>query len=68
MPFWGHFKWKDTVVWISPQHVDNIASIVKSHYNELSNAEFEQKQKKCRKVWENWLSLGGFCKNLEKLL
>ena len=68
MPFWNHIDWKDIALWVKPSQVKDVAEIVKNHYNSLDGAELKAKQRQCRRIWVNWLSLSGFCKNLRKLL
>ena len=60
LPFENQINWKDLCVWVEEKEISHIDQIVLRHHNQISNEEFINKQKKCRQIWEDYLSPHGF--------
>jgi hypothetical protein len=52
----------------SPIESSGIFDVVMKHFEGMTNEEYIQRQKNCRKIWEEWLSLVGFCRKLDLYL
>lgn len=65
LPFEQHINWRNYIV---VANVDNVNEAIMKFHSRFSNKQFRELQRKCRKLWLNWLSLEGFAKNLSKLI
>lgn len=63
LPYHSEINWKEYCVWLDESEVDGIAERVVKFHNSLSPKGFAELQKRCRKLWEDWLSPVGFFAN-----
>lgn len=63
LPYNNYIAWKEFCVWVDARELDKIAEKVIKFHNSLSAQEFIERQKNCRKIWEEWISPQGFFKN-----
>ena len=64
LPFEFALDWKKYCVWVDRSDVSRIAEVVSDFHNQLSSEEFMELQLRCRRLWEERLSLGGFMNHL----
>ena len=60
LPFSKHINWKNHVLLINWKDRNNIAEIIENFHKNISNSEFEEKQKNNRFLWKekftpNWI-------------
>lgn len=60
LPFNDIINWKDLCIWVEEEEIPDIADIIIGFHQSISNSRFIDMQKKCREVWENYLSPLGF--------
>lgn len=60
LPFDFKIDWHDYVIWINEHEIPHIAEKVAHFHASISNDEFIDRQKACRKLWEERLSRDGF--------
>lgn len=60
LPYEFVLPWKDLCVWVDQKDVSRIGEIVARHHASLTPEEFQERQRTCRKIWEEWLSPEGF--------
>ena len=53
-------RWRDHCVWVDESELDRIGERVGEFHERLSDAEFEELQRSCRRFWETHLSPEGF--------
>lgn len=58
--------WRNLCVWVDQTDLPHIAERVAAFHDALSPAEFEERQRECRRVWEQWLSPTGFFANFHR--
>lgn len=66
LPYETEIDWKKVCLWIEVKDQKNIARRVIEHYNSLTEPEFIAQQKRCREIWEEYLSPNGYFKNFYK--
>lgn len=66
LPFGELIDWKQYCVWVEEREVPRLADRVAEFHESLSPAEFKERQRACRRLWEEWLSPYGFFKNLRR--
>lgn len=66
LPFEEWIDWKQYCVWVEEREVSRIADRVAEFHEGLSSAEFKERQRACRRLWEEWLSPYGFFKNMRR--
>lgn len=66
LPFEEWVDWKQYCVWVEERDVSRIPDKVAEFHESLSPAEFKDRQRACRRLWEEWLSPYGFFKNLRR--
>jgi hypothetical protein len=63
LPYDFIIDWKQYCVWIEEDEIDQIDQKVREFHDRLSPQEFIDLQKKCRQLWEEYLSPHGFFAN-----
>jgi len=66
LPFGEWIDWKQHCVWVERGDIARAAERVAEFHEALSPGEFKERQRACRRLWEEWLSPGGFFKNLRR--
>jgi hypothetical protein len=64
LPFEFALDWKECCVWLDRFDVSRIADVVSDFHSQLTNEEFLELQLRCRRLWEDRLSLSGFMQHL----
>jgi hypothetical protein len=60
LPYEDAIDWKRLCVWVDGSDLHRIDRIVADYHAALSDREFEERQRECRAIWEEWLSPIGF--------
>lgn len=60
LPYESEIDWKSLCVWVEADEINQIDQKIIEFHNRLSAEEFINLQKKCRQVWEDYLSPEGF--------
>jgi hypothetical protein len=60
LPYDWEIDWRHLCVWVDADDVKAIGRRVRAYHEALSAAEFEERQRECRAVWEQWISPTGF--------
>ena len=66
LPFDFVVDWRDYCVWVDESEIDSIAEVVSAFHERLGEAEFTERQRRCRRFWEEYLSPFGFFANLHR--
>ncbi len=66
LPYDFAVDWREHVVWLRRTEVDRIGEIVAEFHESLSDVEFAERQRACRKLWEDWVSPEGFFANFHR--
>ncbi|MBI3583565.1 MAG: exostosin family protein [Nitrospinae bacterium] len=66
LPYHSEINWKKYCVWLDENEVDRTAEKVAEFHEALSPDDFVNLQKRCRKLWEDWLSPVGFFANFHR--
>ena len=66
LPFHSEINWKEYCVWVDEKEVSRVGEIVAAFHDSLTNRQFLDLQRECRKLWEDYLSPEGFFGNLYK--
>jgi hypothetical protein len=64
LPYDFLIEWRELVVWIEEGRLDEIGEQVLDFHARLSDREFVELQRECRRVWERYLRPEGFFENL----
>lgn len=64
LPFEDVIDWRSLCVWVEEKDLRHIAERVATHYAGLTDQQFREHQKQCRRIWEDYLSPLGFFTNL----
>ncbi len=68
LPYDKVIDWKQYVVWIEDKEIEKIPDKIMEFHSSLTNSQFIEMQIKCRKLWEEYLSMNGFMKHLPELI
>jgi hypothetical protein len=68
LPFDFEINWRDYCVWVDRSEIDHIADKVAAFHAALSEEAFVEKQRACRQLWVDYLSLNGFYSRFGTLL
>lgn len=68
LPFDNIIDWKKVCVWIEEQDIDSIAEKLCEFHASISNEDFKELQRTCRRVWENHLSRRGVLESMGSLI
>jgi hypothetical protein len=60
LPLDFDIEWRDYCVWVGESNIDRIGDRVLEFHESLSDAEFEERQRVCRHLWETHISPQGF--------
>jgi hypothetical protein len=63
LPYDFFLNWKEFCVWVDHSEAGNIDQIVADFHQRLTDEEFHDLQRRCRQVWEDYLSPLGFFRN-----
>jgi exostosin family protein len=66
LPYDSEIKWKDYCVWVDETEVEKTGEKVAEFHASLSDRQFVELQRECRRLWESHLSPEGFFANLYK--
>jgi hypothetical protein len=66
MPYDFLLPWRDYGVWIDRSEVGNIGAKVAEFHEGLGEREFEDLQRECRRLWEQYLSPVGFFRHFHR--
>jgi Exostosin family len=66
LPYDFMIEWRDYVVWVEEARLDEIGELVLEFHERLSDNEFVELQRECRRVWERFLRPEGFFENLPR--
>ncbi len=66
LPYEDLIDWKTLCVWVEEKDLGQVAVKVAEHYAGLSDQRFKERQKECRRVWEDYLSPTGFFAHLHR--
>jgi len=66
LPYESEIKWKDYCVWVDEKEVGQIADKVAAFHESVSDKEFLDLQRACRRLWESHLCPEGFFANFYK--
>jgi hypothetical protein len=53
-------EWRDYCVWVDEREIDRTGERVLEFHESLSDREFEERQRACRRLWETHMSPEGF--------
>lgn len=68
VPFAGLDEWKQLAVWCPASGIESAAARVAAFHDALTSAEFIDRQRACRRFWEERLSPSGFFAHMTELL
>jgi hypothetical protein len=60
LPLEFDIPWRDYCVWVDENEIDRIGDRVLEFHDSLNEAEFEERQLACRRLWETHVSPQGF--------
>lgn len=60
LPFDFEIDWRAHCVWVDSSEIDRIGDRVLEFHESLDEAEFEERQRACRELWETRISPQGF--------
>jgi hypothetical protein len=63
LPYDFEINWKDYCVWVEESEIDQIDRKIADFHAKLTPEAFVDLQKRCRQLWEDYLSPEGFFKN-----
>ena len=63
LPYERWIDWPSLGVWLPEKDLPRIAERVAAFHELLSPTEFRERQRACRRLWEEWLSPVGFFAN-----
>ena len=66
LPYQSEINWKDYCVWVDEKEVNRTGEKIAEFHESLSDQQFAELQRECRKLWEAYLSPEGFFANLHK--
>ncbi len=64
MPYEFAIPWKDYGVWVEEGEVANIGTLVAAYHARLSDEQFLDKQRACRRLYEEWIRPEGFFRHI----
>ncbi len=63
LPFDFEINWRDELLWMEAEDVKQVAQRLVEYHEAMTPDEFEERQRRNRWLWEEWLSPNGFFKN-----
>lgn len=64
LPLSDSIIWRDHMVWVEHSELKQIGQKIKEFHNQLTPDDFNNLQKRNRKLWEEKLTIGGYFNNL----
>jgi hypothetical protein len=68
LPYDREIDWRRHCVWVDQADLSHIGEIVSDFHSSITSIEFEDRQRACRKLWEDWVSPEGFFRNFHRHL
>jgi hypothetical protein len=68
LPYDREIDWRRHCVWVDQADLAHIGEVVSDFHSSITSTEFEERQRACRKLWEDWVSPEGFFRNLHRHL
>ena len=68
LPFPDRIDWRKYCVWIDESQLPAIGRIVSDFHRRLDNQQFEQLQRDCRRLWEDYLRPEGYFREVVREL
>jgi hypothetical protein len=68
LPYDFLVDWRDYCVWIDVTDLDRTAEIVAEFHERLTDKEFEELQRSCRRFWEEYIRPVGFFSNFHRIV
>jgi len=66
LPYEHLIDWRQYCVWVEEYEIDMIGDIVARFHAGLSDTDFHDLQRACRRLWDEWLSPTGFFANFHR--
>ena len=66
LPYESVINWRDYCVWVEGEEIGQTADAILRHYHGHSAESFADLQRRCRQLWEDFLSLDGFFRNFHR--
>ena len=66
MPYDFLLSWRDYGVWLERDEIPEIGAKIASFHEGLDAAGFEEHQRACRRLWEDYLSPLAFFRNFHR--
>jgi len=68
LPFQDRIDWQKYCVWVGENRIRSIGRTVSDFHNQLDNKRFEQLQRDCRRLWEDYLRPEGYFREVVREL
>jgi hypothetical protein len=68
LPFESVFSWESHIVRVPDADLEQLPQRVADDFSGSGSAGLADRQRRCRKLWEDWLSFGGFHRQLARLI
>ena len=68
LPFQDRIDWQKYCVWVGENQIRSIGRTVSDFHNRLDGKQFEQLQRDCRQLWEDYLRPEGFFREVVREL
>ena len=68
LPFDNIIDWRKCCVWVDEKDLDMVADKVAEYHTAISNEDFKELQRTCRRLWENHLSRKGVLASMETII
>lgn len=66
LPYESLVNWRDYCVWVGGEELDQTAEAILEHYRGHAPEAYADFQRRCRQLWEDYLSLDGFFRNFHR--
>lgn len=66
LPYEDLIPWRELCVWVDGRDLGRIGERVAAFHGALADGEFEELQRRCRRVWLEWLSPQGWFANFHR--
>ena len=68
LPFHDTIDWKHYCVWVPESDASHVGDYVRAFHRSIPAADFRERQRECRRLWETRLSRKGFLSHLHEYL
>ena len=68
LPYDFAVNWREQFFWIDVDDLPQVGERLYDYHRGLTDEQFQDVQRNCRHLWEEWLSPRGFCKNFYRYL